>query len=102
MYIYVCVDVMNVAGHRIGTAEVESALVAHRACAEAAVIGIPHDLKGCVQEATSELGRVGLSLCCVRVFLLVSLLCSCLLQTPVLCVRQVTAWASCLCGFCLD
>ncbi len=39
-------DVMNVAGHRIGTMEVESALVAHPAVAEAAVVGIPHDLKG--------------------------------------------------------
>ncbi|MDH3285905.1 MAG: acetate--CoA ligase [Acidobacteriota bacterium] len=39
-------DVMNVAGHRIGTAEVESALVSHPAVAEAAVIGIPHELKG--------------------------------------------------------
>jgi acetyl-CoA synthetase len=39
-------DVMNVAGHRIGTMEVESALVDHRAVAEAAVVGVPHDLKG--------------------------------------------------------
>ncbi len=39
-------DVLNVSGHRIGTAEVESALVAHDAVAESAVIGIPHDLKG--------------------------------------------------------
>ena len=39
-------DVLNVSGHRIGTAEVESALVAHEACAEAAVVGIPHDVKG--------------------------------------------------------
>jgi acetyl-CoA synthetase len=39
-------DVLNVSGHRIGTAEVESALVAHDAVAEAAVVGIPHDLKG--------------------------------------------------------
>ncbi len=39
-------DVMNVSGHRIGTAEVESALVAHRLVAEAAVVSIPHDLKG--------------------------------------------------------
>ncbi len=39
-------DVLNVSGHRIGTAEVESALVAHPAVAEAAVIGIPHELKG--------------------------------------------------------
>lgn len=39
-------DVLNVAGHRIGTAEIESALVAHPACAEAAVVGMPHDIKG--------------------------------------------------------
>ncbi|QIB50849.1 acetate--CoA ligase [Pseudomonas sp. OIL-1] len=39
-------DVLNVSGHRIGTAEVESALVLHDAVAEAAVIGCPHDIKG--------------------------------------------------------
>jgi len=39
-------DVINVAGHRLGTAEVESALVAHEAVAEAAVVGFPHDIKG--------------------------------------------------------
>jgi acetyl-CoA synthetase len=39
-------DVINVAGHRIGTAEVESALVAHAKVAEAAVVGYPHDIKG--------------------------------------------------------
>jgi len=39
-------DVINVSGHRIGTAEVESALVAHPKVAEAAVVGFPHDLKG--------------------------------------------------------
>ncbi|HWT16477.1 MAG TPA: acetate--CoA ligase [Patescibacteria group bacterium] len=39
-------DVINVSGHRIGTAEVESALVGHGAVAEAAVVGYPHDLKG--------------------------------------------------------
>jgi acetyl-CoA synthetase len=39
-------DVLNVSGHRIGTAEVESALVAHMAVAEAAVVGFPHDIKG--------------------------------------------------------
>ncbi|MBI1272935.1 MAG: acetate--CoA ligase [Alphaproteobacteria bacterium] len=39
-------DVINVSGHRLGTAEIESALVAHRAVAEAAVIGFPHDIKG--------------------------------------------------------
>ena len=39
-------DVINVSGHRMGTAEVESALVAHRDVAEAAVVGYPHDVKG--------------------------------------------------------
>jgi acetyl-CoA synthetase len=39
-------DVINVAGHRLGTAEVESALVAHPKVAEAAVVGFPHDIKG--------------------------------------------------------
>ena len=39
-------DVLNVSGHRMGTAEIESALVAHSAVAEAAVVGYPHDLKG--------------------------------------------------------
>jgi len=39
-------DVLNVSGHRIGTAEVESALVAHPKVAEAAVVGYPHDIKG--------------------------------------------------------
>ena len=39
-------DVINVSGHRMGTAEVESALVAHPAVAEAAVVGYPHDIKG--------------------------------------------------------
>lgn len=39
-------DVINVAGHRMGTAEVESALVAHPKVAEAAVVGMPHELKG--------------------------------------------------------
>jgi len=39
-------DVINVSGHRIGTAEVESALVSHPKVAEAAVVGMPHDLKG--------------------------------------------------------
>jgi acetyl-CoA synthetase len=39
-------DVINVSGHRIGTAEVESALVAHPKVAEAAVVGYPHDIKG--------------------------------------------------------
>jgi acetyl-CoA synthetase len=39
-------DVLNVSGHRLGTAEVESALVAHHLVAEAAVVGCPHDIKG--------------------------------------------------------
>ena len=39
-------DVINVSGHRIGTAELESALVAHAKVAEAAVVGFPHDIKG--------------------------------------------------------
>ena len=44
-------DVMNIAGHRIGTAEVESAFVAHRHVAEAAVIGVPDKIKGEVAKA---------------------------------------------------
>ncbi|HEY0444943.1 MAG TPA: acetate--CoA ligase [Allosphingosinicella sp.] len=39
-------DVINVSGHRMGTAEIESALVSHRCVAEAAVVGYPHDVKG--------------------------------------------------------
>jgi acetyl-CoA synthetase len=39
-------DVINVSGHRLGTAEVESALVTHPGCAEAAVVGFPHEIKG--------------------------------------------------------
>ena len=39
-------DVLNVSGHRLGTAEVESALVTHEAVAEAAVVGMPHEIKG--------------------------------------------------------
>jgi acetyl-CoA synthetase len=39
-------DVINVSGHRMGTAEVESALVSHPGCAEAAVVGYPHEIKG--------------------------------------------------------
>jgi acyl-CoA synthetase (AMP-forming)/AMP-acid ligase II len=47
-YCYCCclTDVLNVSGHRLGTAEIESALVSHPSCAEAAVIGIPHPIKG--------------------------------------------------------
>lgn len=37
---------MNVSGHRLGTAEIESALVGHHSCAEAAVVPVPHDIKG--------------------------------------------------------
>src|SRR3546814_12021 len=39
-------DVINVSGHRMGTAEVESALVLHKCVAEAAVVGMPHEIKG--------------------------------------------------------
>ncbi len=39
-------DVINVSGHRLGTAEIESALVAHPKVSEAAVVGYPHDIKG--------------------------------------------------------
>ena len=39
-------DVLNVSGHRLGTAEIESALVAHEAVGEAAVVGFPHEIKG--------------------------------------------------------
>ena len=39
-------DVLNVSGHRMGTAEIESALNSHPACAESAVVGAPHEIKG--------------------------------------------------------
>ncbi|WOE30980.1 MULTISPECIES: acetate--CoA ligase [unclassified Acinetobacter] len=39
-------DVLNISGHRLGTAEIESALVAHQSVAEAAVVGMPHEIKG--------------------------------------------------------
>ncbi len=54
-------DVLNVAGHRLGTAEVESALVSHPTVAEAAVVGRPDDLKGSaiVAFVTLEGGRQG-------------------------------------------
>jgi acetyl-CoA synthetase len=54
-------DVINVSGHRLGTAEVESALVSHEAVAEAAVVGRPHELKGQAIAAfvTLEGGRKG-------------------------------------------
>lgn len=49
-------DVLNVAGHRIGTADVESALVSHPAVAEAAVIGVPDPLKGRPSRPSWSLG----------------------------------------------
>ena len=54
-------DVINVSGHRLGTAEIESALVSHEAVAEAAVVGRPDDLKGQAISAfvTLESGRTG-------------------------------------------
>ena len=54
-------DVINVSGHRLGTAEIESALVSHEAVAEAAVVGRPDELKGQAISAfvTLEGGRVG-------------------------------------------
>jgi acetyl-CoA synthetase len=54
-------DVINVSGHRLGTMEIESALVSHPAVAEAAVVGRPDDLKGegIVAFVTLEAGRVG-------------------------------------------
>lgn len=39
-------DVLNVSGHRLGTAEIEAAMGSHEACAEAAVVGVPHEIKG--------------------------------------------------------
>ncbi|QBR85242.1 acetate--CoA ligase [Legionella israelensis] len=50
-------DVLNVSGHRLGTAEIESALVSHPHVAEAAVVGIPHDIKGQAVHAFVELKR---------------------------------------------
>jgi acetyl-CoA synthetase len=54
-------DVINVSGHRMGTAEVESALVLHEAVAEAAVVGMPHDVKGqgIYAYVTLNAGRAG-------------------------------------------
>ncbi len=46
-------DVLNVSGHRMGTAEIESALVAFDKIAEAAIVGVPHDIKGQAIYATS-------------------------------------------------
>jgi len=48
---------MNVSGHRLGSAEIESALVAHDDVSEAAVIGIPHDVKGYVWAVTERSSR---------------------------------------------
>ncbi|MEZ4405948.1 MAG: hypothetical protein R3A52_05685 [Polyangiales bacterium] len=48
-------DVVNVSGHRLGTAEIESALVAHRAVAEAAVVGVPDEMKGQVSRPSRPL-----------------------------------------------
>jgi acetyl-CoA synthetase len=50
-------DVLNVAGHRIGTMEVESALVDHHTVAEAAVVGRTHDIKGQATPTTSRVRR---------------------------------------------
>jgi acetyl-CoA synthetase len=50
-------DVINVSGHRLGTAEIESALLAHRSVAEAAVVGMPHELKGQAVYAYVTLNR---------------------------------------------
>ena len=50
-------DVINVSGHRLGTAEVESALVLHPAVAEAAVVGVPHEVKGQAIYAYVTLGK---------------------------------------------
>ena len=46
-------DVLNVADHRLGTAEIESAMMAHPQVAEAAVVGSPHDIKGRAFTSTS-------------------------------------------------
>jgi acetyl-CoA synthetase len=50
-------DVLNIAGHRIGNAEIESALISHKAVAEAGVIGKPHDIKGEIAKAFVILRR---------------------------------------------
>ena len=54
-------DVLNVAGHLLGTAEIESALVAHPAVAEAAVVGMPHEIRGIGIAAFVIIGREHLS-----------------------------------------
>jgi acyl-CoA synthetase (AMP-forming)/AMP-acid ligase II len=53
-------DVVNVSGHRIGTAELETALISHDSCNEAAVIAVPHEMKG--QVTARWLGELGRSL----------------------------------------
>src|SRR3546814_3833728 len=61
-------DVINVSGHRMGTAEVESALVSHPLVAEAAVVGYPHDIKRS-EEHTSELQslmRISYAVFCLK------------------------------------
>ena len=57
-------DVINVSGHRIGTAEVESALVNHPACAEAAVVPVEHPIKGQGIYAFITLMEVSYALSC--------------------------------------
>ena len=57
-----CVDVINVSGHRLGSAEIESALVLHPSVAEAAVIGFPHDIKGCERACIRLHGTVSAGL----------------------------------------
>jgi acetyl-CoA synthetase len=52
-------DVINVSGHRLGTMEVESALVSHPAVVEAAVVGMPHEIKGTGIAAFVTLGDAG-------------------------------------------
>lgn len=66
-------DVLNVSGHRLGTAEIESALVAHPMVAEAAVVGVPHAIKGegvyayvCLMEARSDVRVCDELMTCVR------------------------------------
>merc|ERR1711953_1211064 len=50
-------DVLNVSGHRLGTAEIESALVTHESCVEAACVGVPHEIKGQAVFAYCVLGQ---------------------------------------------
>jgi acetyl-CoA synthetase len=53
-------DVLKVSGHRIGTAEVESSLVSNAIVAEAAVVGIPHDIKGLVVQYFKSIAFEGI------------------------------------------